>query len=524
MTTSPHLLLLPVLMPVVAAAVMLLLPQRFGGLRAWMALLATVGGLIGASLVLAEVAGGDRAVVLHVGGWVAPYGICLVGDALGATMAVMCQFVVLCGVLYAMGCVDKCVKYPAFYPLLMTLSAGLSGAMLTGDLFNFFVFAELLVISGTVLTAMSDHRNGIEAAYKYFYVSLIAASLLLVANGCLYAAYGTLNMADLSVRIAERPDVPVAAIGLVMLLAALCIKGAAAGFHFWQPDFHTTAPTPISALLSSVVVKLGIYGLLRTVTLLFPHQADAIGTVLVILGCAGAIFGGLGAAGTHDLKRMLAYSTIAQLGFILAAIGWGSPVAIAAAIIFSVNHALAKAAMLMLAGSVASVASVKSASFAVVQGVGKQRPFAGLLFLFGGLALIGLPPTNGFISKLSVLRGGVGVEAWIALGFLGMGGVITLTYVARALQKVWWSSPRPGMEPKPKRGDSLLAPAVLVTGCVMLGMWAEPLVRLADATAAWTLEPSAYRAEVLEALDRSATGSLVLDAMPAKEASEGGVP
>ncbi|MEM7576985.1 MAG: proton-conducting transporter membrane subunit [Planctomycetota bacterium] len=506
------MLLLPVLLPVVAAAVMLLLPQRFAGVRAWLALLTATAGLVGASLVLVAVAQGDRAVVLQVGGWVAPYGICLVGDVLGATMAVMCQFVVGCGVLYAMGCVDKCVKYPAFYPLLMTLSAGLSGAMLTGDLFNFFVFAELLVISGTVLTAMSDHRNGIEAAYKYFYVSLIAAFLLLVANGCLYAAYGTLNMADLSVRIAAEPDVAVALIGMVMLIAALCIKAAAAGFHFWQPDFHTTAPTPISALLSSVVVKLGIYGLLRSTTLLFPHRADEIGTVLVVLGCAGAVFGGLGAAGTHDLKRMLAYSTIAQLGFILAAIGWGSPVAIAAAIVFSVNHALAKAAMLMLAGSIASVASIKSASFSVVKGVGKRRPFAGVLFLFGGLALIGLPPTNGFISKLSVLRGGVSVDAWIALVLLGLGGLITLTYVARALQSVWWSPPVGGELPPPKRGDSLLAPAILVMGCVVLGVWAEPLVQLGDAASAWLLEPSAYQAEVLGAHADSATGSLVLDA------------
>ena len=510
MTSSPHLLLLPVLLPVIAAAVMLLLPQGWGAARAWLAFLAAATGLAGASAVLAVLWQDDfrGAVVLHVGGWVAPYGICLVGDALSVTMAVMCQFVVLCGVIYAMGCGDKCVKYPAFYPLVMTLSAGLSGAMLTGDLFNFFVFAELLVISGTVLTAMSDHRHGIEAAYKYFYVSLIAASLLLVANGCLYAAYGTLNMADLSVRIAEEAALaeagtgstsgaPVAEVGLVMLLAALCIKGAAAGFHFWQPDFHTTAPTPVSALLSSVVVKLGVYGLIRTTTLLFPHRAEEIGVVLVVLGCAGAVFGGLGAAGTHDLKRLLAYSTIAQLGFILAAIGWGSPVAIAAAIVFSVNHALAKAAMLMLAGSVASVASIKSASFAVVQGVGKRRPFAGVLFLLGGMALIGLPPTNGFISKLSVLRGGVSVEAWVALGFLGIGGVLTLTYVARAWQRVWWSPVEAGMEPKPKRGDSLLAPTILVAGCVVLGVWAEPLVMLSDAASAWVLDPGSYRSAVL---------------------------
>ena len=186
------------------------------------------------------------------------------------------------------------------------------------------------------------------------------------------------------------------------------IKSAVFPFHFWQPDFHTAAPTAVSAMLSSVVVKLGVYGFLRMTTLLFVAQAGPLRALLLVLGVVGVVFGGLSAIGTHNVKRMLAYSTLAQVGFILVAIGWGTPLALAAAVVFSFNHSLIKAAMLMLAGDVASHASVKSASFAIVTGVGRALPLAGVLFFVGSLALAGIPPTNGFVSKMMLFSSGLG--------------------------------------------------------------------------------------------------------------------
>ena len=185
------------------------------------------------------------------------------------------------------------------------------------------------------------------------------------------------------------------------------VKSAVFPFHFWQPDFHTAAPTAVSAMLSSVVVKLGVYGFLRMTTLLFLPQAATIRSLLLALGVVGVVFGGLSALGTHNAKRMLAYSTLAQVGFILVGIGWGTPLAIAAAIVFAFNHSLIKAGMLMLAGYVASRASVKSASFDVVTGVGRSIPAAGVLFFIGSLGLAGIPPTNGFISKMFLFRSGI---------------------------------------------------------------------------------------------------------------------
>ena len=433
-------------------------------------------------------------VTVQMGNWPAPFGITLSADPLGVFMLLMTDLVLTAGLIYAAGSTEKVVQYPTFYPLFLALAAGLTGAFLTGDLFNLFVFAEIIVISGAVLTAISDDKYGVEAAYKYFYISTLAATFFLLGVGSLYAAYGTLNLADLAFRIAANPTSPLTMAALAFLTATFLIKGAIFPFHFWQPDFHAVAPTAVSAMLSSVVVKLGVYGLLRLTTLLFVGQATQLENLLVILGVIGVVYGGFGAAGTHNAKRMLAYSTLAQIGFILVGIGWGTPLSLAAALVFTFNHALVKAAMLMLAGAMASRASVKSASFEVVVGVGKYHPFAGALFLLGGMALAGIPPMNGFISKLMVFWSGVDAVKYISLAIIGVASLITLTYVIRSFVKIWFE---PNPEVKLKTGDRLLAPALLIALSLLLGIWPQSLVGLAQMVAAWLGDPSLYVLAVL---------------------------
>lgn len=492
---NTHLVLLPIAIPLTGALISLLLVHRHRLQAGWAWGSMTVSFLASCVLLWRVWQDGD-ALVFQSGGWLAPFGISLVGDLPAALFVVMSQFVIVMGMLYALGCQDKCVRYPAFYPLFLMLSVGLTGAFLTGDLFNLFVFAELLVISGTVLTALSDDRFGTEAAYKYFYISLLAANFLLLAVGSLYVSYGTLNIAQLTTLIAADPGQPLLPAAVAFLLAAFMIKGATFPFHFWQPDFHTAAPTPVHAVLSSVVVKLGVYGFLRMTTLMFPDQSDPIRTILIVAGVIGVFYGGLGATGTYDAKRMLAYSTMGQLGFILVGIGWGTTLSITAALVFAVNHSVIKAAMLMLAGYVASRAPVKSAAFSVVTGVGKTLPLAGVLFFVGSLALAGIPPTNGFVSKLLLFDSGIRGEQFVVLLAIGVASLLTLVYTIRAFQKIWWMDSAEKKPPKPT-GDNLLAPFSLVASMLILGIWSDPLVRLAQDTAAWLGNPAAYIQAVL---------------------------
>lgn len=493
--SSEFLVLWPIAIPLAGAVGVLLLWRAPRWQGRW-ALGVMLSALASSTLLLARVWTGGQPVVVQMGGWPAPFGITVVGDLLSAFMAFMCQLVLTTGVIYALDSQDKVVRYPTFYALFLTLTTGLTGAMLTGDLFNLFVCAELLVFSGAILTASSDDQFGGEAALKYFYISLLASLALLLACGLLYVTYGTLNMADLARQVALRPDQPLLPVAIVLLSVTFMIKSAIFPFHFWQPDFHTASPTAISAMLSSVVVKLGVYGFLRMTTLLFVDQAPMIRALLIVLGIVGVVYGGLGAIGTHNAKRMLAYSTLAQVGFILVAIGWGTPLALAAAVIFTFNHSLIKAAMLMLAGYVASRAPIKTAAFEVVQGLGKDMPATGALFFIGGLALAGIPPTNGFISKMSLFQSGIAAQQWVSLALMGVASILTLVYVMRAFMRIWWQPAAPAAKAKPG-GDRLLAPALLIGAVLILGLWAEPLVNLALAVSQSLGNPHAYIAAVL---------------------------
>jgi multicomponent Na+:H+ antiporter subunit D len=485
-----HIVILPVIIPLTGMAIGLIL-FRYRRLQAYWSLGTMLTSLAASGWLLASVLSGGETLFFYTGGWEAPFGITLVADLLGASMVIMSQFVMSFGILYAIGANDKVVRYPTFYPFFMALATGLTGTFLTGDMFNLFVFAELVVISGTVLTASSDAKNGVEAAFKYFYISLLAATFLLLANGLLYTSYGTLNMADLANRISTEGTVPLLPAAIGLLMASFLIKSAVFPLHYWQPDFHAEAPTAVHAMLSSVVVKIGVYGFIRMTTLLFIEQAEMIQTLLLILGSISIFVGGFSALGTYNIKRMLAYSTMAQIGFILAGVGWGTPVALAAAVLFTMNHSIIKAGMLMIGGALASFTQKKSADFTDLQGLGRKLPGLGIMFFIGSLGLAGIPPTNGFISKMVLFDSGLETSEYLMLALLFGGSLLTLMYTIRAFMRIFWAEPAPDLKMK-KYGDRLWAPGLLMTAVIIFGIWAAPLVSLAQQTADSLMQPANY--------------------------------
>lgn len=425
-----------------------------------------------------------------------PYGIVFVADTLGGLFAFMVTTIMVGGLLYTLHGKDKCMTYPAFVPLFLIMEIGLIGAMLTGDLFTLFVCIELTVLASVSLTAVSDDQYGLEAALKYIFISSMGTLFLLLGIAAMYATLGTLNMAHMAELLAtgERPFLAPAA--ALMLLSAFLLKGAVFPFHFWQPDFHTTAPTPVSAMLSSIVVKVGVYGILRLVTLLFTVEAPLLQRWLVLLGIIGIFFGSLGALRTYNAKRMLAYSTFAQIGFILVGIGWGNPLALVGAIVYAFNHAFIKSSLLMLMGVVASYTKIKSANFADINGIGKKiPPMTGWLVFLGGLSLAGIPPLNGFISKLTLIQGGIQREDWFILILMVGAGILTVMYMIRGWQNIFQQKPlETTVATKPiGEGDSLLAPFLLITACLILGIFlAEPLVLMVTATVNQISDPNIY--------------------------------
>lgn len=488
------LLLGPIFIPLLFAAVGILLSrnrtlQHGGGLLAsLLAWLCSIG-------VLLENAQGSI-LVYQVGGWAPPFGIVLVGDRLASLFCVMATTVILMGIVYTLGCKDKCISYPAFMPLFLCMSAGLNGALYTGDIFTLFVFIELMVMTSVILVAISDNRLGLEAAIKYLFISAMGTLFLLIGIASLYATFGTLNMADIA-RLLANGDRPVLApAAAVMLMCAFLLKSAVFPFHFWQPDFHTTAPTPVGAMLSSVVVKVGVYGLIRMVTLMFTVEAPLVQNLLAILGVIGIFFGSLGALRTYDAKRLLAYSTFGQVGFILVGIGWGTPAALAGALVYAFNHAFIKSALLMITGLVASRVQPKSSKLSDLGGAGKPLVLISILYFLGGLALAGVPPLNGFVSKVALAQGGISTGNWVVLGLVVSAGVITLLYMTRTWQLIFQQEPVEGVTLKPY-GDHALAPTLLVGICIFLGLFGAPLLDMANQTVIQLADPQIYIRAVL---------------------------
>lgn len=483
------IVLAPIFIPLFFAALGVLL-ARNRTLQHGLSMLAGVLAWLSSLMILAQAVSGNI-LTYRLGGWRPPFGIVLVADQLSALFLAMSTTVVAAGILYALGCKDKCVSYPAFMPLFLCMGAGLNGALLTGDIFNLFVFIELMVVASVTLVAISDNRLGLEAAIKYLFISAMGTLFLLVGIAALYTTFGTLNIADIARLLTPGQRPLLAQTAAVMLMCAFLLKSAVFPFHFWQPDFHTTAPTPIGSLLSSVVVKVGVYGLIRLTTLLFVAEAPLIQSVLVVLGLVGIFFGSLGALQTYDGKRMLAYSTFGQIGFILVGIGLGTGPALAAALVYTVNHSFIKTALLMITGVVASRTLPKTARLSEIGGVGKTMPFTSGLYFIGGLALAGVPPLNGFISKLALVQGAILAEQWLVLGLVVSAGVITLLYMTRTWQWIFQRKPDPEVKTK-AYGDSLLAPTLLIGLCLLLGLFGGPLVDLANQVVLQLADPNIY--------------------------------
>jgi multicomponent Na+:H+ antiporter subunit D len=507
MAGAENLLVLgPIIIPLLGAAICLLLSHNNDLQRRVAFLVGLAASLTSIAVMMANFEAGTAGVQIYrLGGWVTPFGIVLVADKLAALFCVMSSLVIAAGLLYCLQCHDHSLNYPVFMPAFLCMGAGLNGSFYTGDIFTFFVFVELMVMASVVMVAISDSPLGLEAAIKYIFISGMGSLLLLLGTAGLYTTFGTLAMAQISHAFFTGEDPFLAVPATVMFIIAFLIKSAVVPFHFWQPDFHTTAPTPVSGMLSSVVVKVGIYGIIRNSTGYLPaylgSETSLVENILIVLGVVGIFFGGLTALRTWNAKRMLAYSTLGQIGFILVAIGWGSQAALGAAIIYIFNHAFIKSALLLLTGVIASHNEKHSADLKDLAGTGRGLSFLSLLYLVGGLALAGIPPFNGFISKVALVRGGAEVNSWFILGLVISGGLLTIIYMTRTWQWIFQQPPSEAVKPNPHGSDSPLAPALLIGACVLLGLFASPLVNLSEDAAAQLTNPRIYFCAVLEQAD-----------------------
>jgi len=485
---SDLLPMLPILLPLGTAILLLLLRKR-PAVRDPLAAVATLAIVAADLFVCARTLGGE--VLTHrLGGWPPPFGILVVADSLNGLMLAVSAIVSGCAIWFGFAYVRREFDRRVFLPLFMFQVTGINGAFLTGDIFNLFVFFEVMLMSTYCLISFLGEDRQIEAALKTITMSLVSSTLMLTSIAILYAMFGTLNMAHLAQRMAQAPPPPGLFLPAMLLAAVFCLKGAMIPLHFWLPDAHSSAPTPVSAMLSGLVVKVGMYGLLRMLTLLFLPLRSDLESLLTVAAPVTIVLGALGAFAQTDYKRMLAYSTISQIGYILLALSFGTQMAISAALLYIVNHAIIKAGLFLTSGLM--LARTGSVELADQGRLIDASPASAAAFLISAMALAGLPPTNGFFSKFAVIQAGLASRHYLATGLALAAAFITLMYIMRAWQLTCWAPGKAAAAAwKPERAQ--FGPVALLAGlCLALGLGAGPLKTITDQIGFWLLDPTHY--------------------------------
>ncbi|HRW36376.1 MAG: Na+/H+ antiporter subunit D [Acidimicrobiales bacterium] len=492
------LLPLPVVLPLFAAGCSMAAARR-----RWLQRLIGIAALsacVAAAVAILLHADREGPAAAFMGGWDAPVGISLVADRLTGLMLVVAAPVLLAVLVFATGQPGTEKEQPAFHPVYLVLAAGINLSFLTGDLFNLFVAFEMMLTASYVLITIGGRRDQVRTGMTYVVINLIASTLLVATIGLLYAATGTVNMADLAGRIGHLPGGVRVAFAL-LLFVVFGIKAAVFPLFFWLPDSYPSAPTAVTAVFAGLLTKVGVYCLIRTQTLMVAPGDRPIGFMLAIAALT-MVVGVLGAIAQNDIKRILSFHIVSQIGYMVLGIALFSVAGLAAAMLYLVNQIVLKSTLLLTAGIVDHAAG--SSRLAEVGGLARRHPIVGWLFLLPALSLAGIPPLSGFVAKLSVIDAGFADHAWIAVGVAIAVSILTLYSMTKIWGGAFWGEVEVVAEPSDAMSrrygataPMLASTAALVVLSLALAVFAGPLLELCQRAAADLLSPTAYISAVL---------------------------
>ncbi|MDP8944118.1 MAG: oxidoreductase, partial [Actinomycetota bacterium] len=440
---------LPLALPWLAAILLAMLDgrRRWVGWVAAAALAATAATTAG--LLAAALAGGPQATVS--GDWPRGVGIVLAADPLGAAFALLSTLVILAAVVFEVlsGVVSR--SFPA---LALFLCAGLTGLFVTGDVFNFYVFFELSMIAAYALSTYGEQARQLGAALIFAVVNLLGSFVFLLAVAALYHVTGTLEMTEVAGRVAELGTPVTAPIG-VAILVALSVKLGLFPFHFWLPSVYASVRPGVAAILGGALANIGAYGVIRFGAGIFPELLIEGAGLLVVLGAASILYGSIQAVARRTAAEVLAYSSIAQVGYVLVALALAGPVGVAAAVLYALVNGLNKG-LLFLSAEV-------------------RGRFVAAAFAIGALSVAGVPPSAGFLAKLAVFRATVDESAVLLAIVVFLGSALSFLYMLQIYQHDFWRGERSG----PRAGGAVRA-LVLGAGVVVLalGAWPQPLLEV----------------------------------------------
>lgn len=493
------LLALPVVLPLAGAAATLLLRHRHR-VQLWLAIL-TLAAILAVAIALIALVPGSGVLVLQIGDWAPTQGIVLVADRITALMLLVSSAVTLAVLLYSSGqtVAENSERTPVaiYHPTYLALVAGVSMAFLAGDLFNLYVGFEVLLASSYVLLTLGGSASRVRAATTYVIVSLLSSVIFLSAIAAIYAATGTVNMAMLAVRLDGLQEGTRMVLEL-LLLVAFAIKAAIFPLSAWLPDSYPTAPAPVTAVFAGLLTKVGIYAILRLETLLFP--ASQLSNLLLAAAALSLVIGILGAVAQTDLKRVLSFTLVSHMGYMLLGLGVSTRLGMTATIFYVAHHITVQSTMFLVAGLIEQRGG--TTNLARLGGLAKAAPVIAVLFFVPAMNLAGIPPFSGFIGKVGLVEAGIAYDrpaGWILVGASVLTSLLTLYAIAKIWNRAFWQAPSEDVvandHPVPRVMTG--ATTALVAFSVGLTLVAGPLMTYSDEAARAVLERTPYVSAVL---------------------------
>jgi len=381
-------------------------------------------------------------VTYHFGGWLPPIGIEYVLDPLAAFITLIINGIALIVLWHAKTIVEQEIpahKIMPYYALVMLLLSGYNGIVLTGDFFNLYVFLEVSSLALYGIVAVGDRKSPV-AAFRYLILGTIGGAFYLLGTGFLYLATGSLNMADVKAILPEIGTQPVVIVALALMVIGFGIKMAMFPLHGWLPDVYTHAPSATSAILAPIGIKIGAYGVIRIFFFVFGvkfvTQVFPVAQVIAWLSAIGIVYGSIMAMAQDEMKRMLAYSSVAQIGYIGLGIGMANPMGIIGAVLHILNHGMMKACLFLVAGNFRSVLGFSQIS-RFDDTIQKKMPWTTAAFVVGAMAMIGVPPTVGFFSKWYLALSVIENKAWVFLAVILLSSLLNAVYFFRIIEKIY---------------------------------------------------------------------------------------
>lgn len=476
---------------------------KYANVQAVIALTSAAGYLLSAVwLFLAVYQDGIQ--VVQIGNWPAPYGITLVADLFASIMVLISAVIAFAIILYSLQDISAERKRNGFYPVLLVMVFGVCGSFLTGDVFNLYVWFEVMLVASFVLIVLGNRQGQLEGSVKYVTLSFISSGFLLTGIAILYKLTGTLNMADLSEAIAQHPDPELINLATVFFLVGFGIKAALFPFFSWLPASYPTPPISVVGLMAGLLTKVGVYALMRFFTLLFTYDLPSTHSLLLVLAGLTMFFGVLGALAQRDFKKILSFHIVSQIGYMIMGLALFTPLAIAGSIFYIVHHILVKTNLFLISG----IVKVTQGHYLLSKlgGVYDRYPYLTLLFAISAFSLAGIPPLSGFWGKFILAKAGLEANRYFIVAVSLLVGLLTLFSMSKIWVSVFWSS-APGEAKGEFKYDSrtlfkshylLILSSVFLTLCTLvLSFYPEALIALSKRTAEQLLDPQIYIDAVL---------------------------